>query len=329
MLTANAQLVSKIPNGQKYILKNGTSFVYLLKVQGKPYDIGVAYGTLMKEEIKDVLLEMSNWFKGKVNQTLYNDYKIPKFFLDLVSTEVLYTFMGLLELNWLVAKPYVPARLIEEMYGIADGAGVRFEDILQANMLPELTRAGCTIVGAWKNATVNQQMYQLRALDWNPDAPVNKYPLITIYFPNEDNGNIFANIGYLGMIGTLTAFSKSQIAISQKVWIPNPANSSIHWSYIGQPWTFVLRDIAQTTNTLQEAVDLMFNTKRTIMNMFGIGSGQSKEFEGVEYASNLLYTFNDLNYTANSEAHPELYGVFYWDKHPQPSNDPCLGNILK
>lgn len=60
----------------------------------------------------------------------------------------------------------------------------------------------------------------------------------------------------------------------------------------------------------------MFNANRTIMNMFGIGSGASKAFEGIEYASNLMYTFNDHNYTYNNEIHPQLDGVFYWDKHP-------------
>ncbi len=140
---------------------------------------------------------------------------------------------------------------------------------------------------------------------------------------------MFANIGYVGFIGALTAYSQKQIAISQKVWIPKPANSSIHWTYVGTPWAFVLRDVAQFANTLDEAVNMLYNTKRTIMNMFGFGSGVSRSFEGIEYASNVLYTFTDKNYTYYSDAHPQLDGVFFWDRHPQPSSDPCLGNILK
>lgn len=99
---------------------------------------------------------MVDWFKGKVSAVLVEKYKIPKFLLDMFSTEYQYAFQGLLQLNWLVAKPYTPERYIDEMYGISTAAGVPFEFVVQANMLPELTRASCTIVGAWANSTVGQ-----------------------------------------------------------------------------------------------------------------------------------------------------------------------------
>lgn len=115
------------------------------------------------------------------------------------------TFRGLIQLNWLVAQPYTPERFAEEMRGIADGSGYPYHTIVEANMLPETTRAACTIVGAWDQATVGNNLYQLRALDWVANAPINKYPSITVYHPND--GFIFANIGYAGCIFALTAFS--------------------------------------------------------------------------------------------------------------------------
>lgn len=66
----------------------------------------------------------------------------------------------------------------------------------------------------------------------------------------------------------------------------------------------MLRDVAQFATTLQDAVDMLFNTKRTVMIMLGIGSGKSRSFEGIEYSANDLYTFSDTNYTYYSAAHP-------------------------
>ena len=59
----------------------------------------------------------------------------------------------------------------------------------------------------------------MRALDWASDAPINKFPSITIYNPSEPGSNSLANIGYAGFIGSLTAFSSKGIAISEKVWV--------------------------------------------------------------------------------------------------------------
>jgi len=43
----------------------------------------------------------------------------------------------------------------------------------------------------------------------------------------------------------------------------------------------------------------------------------------------MLSVFDDKNYTYYDEFHPQLNGVMFWDQHPQPSNDSCVGNILK
>lgn len=40
--------------------------------------------------------------------------------------------------------------------------------------------------------------------------------------------------------------------------------------------------------------------------------------------------YNDKNYTHyNESSHPQRAGIAYFDKHPQPSNDDCVGSLLK
>jgi hypothetical protein len=112
-------------------------------------------------------------------------------------------------------------------------------------MLPELTRAACSIVGASSVATEGGKLFHLRALDWSPEAPVNQYPSIVIYEPSEEGSNTFANIGFLGLTGTLTAISKNGISVGEKVmYVSDPTDYPMKptTTYHGKPWMFVLRD---------------------------------------------------------------------------------------
>ena len=67
---------------------------------------------------------------------------------------------------------------------------------------------------------------------------------------------------------------------------------------------------------------------RTAMLHLGFGSLPDNTFRGVDYASNLVIFYNDQNYTRYSAEHPQMNGIFFYDKHVQPSTDPCVANIL-
>lgn len=117
-------------------------------------------------------------------------------------------------------------------------------------MFPELIKAGCTILGAWSKSTVDEKLLTLRALDWDKDAPINRNPLITVYHPVGDSGSHpFSNIGYAGLIGSLTAGGSQGVSITEKVWLPRD-KTGIPTTYKGTPWTFVLRDLAEYGTTL-------------------------------------------------------------------------------
>ena len=62
----------------------------------------------------------------------------------------------------------------------------------------------------------------------------------------------------------------------------------------------------------------------------GFGSLPDNTFRGVDYATNVLIFYDDKNYTRyDSVAHPQLDGVFFYDRRVQPSTDTCVANILK
>ena len=73
-------------------------------------------------------------------------------------------------------------------------------------MLPEYTRAGCSILGAWGKATKNGDLIQLRALDWDVNNPINRSPTLVVYDLAEKGSHPFVNVAWPGFVGSLTGF---------------------------------------------------------------------------------------------------------------------------
>lgn len=49
---------------------------------------------------------------------------------------------------------------------------------------------------------------------------------------------------------------------------------------------------------------MVYNTNRTCSIHVGIGSKESREFEGLDYSWKILNVYNDKNYTHYNDAHP-------------------------
>lgn len=154
------------------------------------------------------------------------------------------------------------------MAGISAGTNGRlsYEDVRRMNYIPELVKAQCSIVGVWGPATADNKLYHLRALDWSVDAPMNKYPAVMIYEPSEPGASPTANIGYLGLIGSITGISKLGISVGEKIlidrdgtlWNPRPTTT-----YFGKPWTFVTRDTIMFSKNHNDVYNSLNSAPRT------------------------------------------------------------------
>jgi len=92
-------------------------------------------------------------------------------------------------------------------------------------MIPEYTRAGCSILGAWGKATKNGDFIQLRALDWDNNNPIHKNPILVFYDLEEKGSKPFVNVGVSGFVGSLTGFSET-MGVSEKVRKQNPVKEN-------------------------------------------------------------------------------------------------------
>ena len=96
----------------------------------------------------------------------------------------------------------------------------------------------------------------------------------------------------------------------------------------GNPWTYVFRDLMYETHDLKSAIAFLNSTHRTCAIHIGLGSVEDHSFRMIEYSYKTLNVYDDKNYNHYSKNHPQRNGVAYWDKHAQPSDDACVGDLL-
>ena len=172
------------------------------------------------------MLNTLDYGKDKIEE-IAKKLNITEDYADAVWEDLEPIVFDLLDENWEIAEPYIPQRWKDELQGIADGAGgkVDYDLLRRVNMVPELIQAACTITGSWGEASADGKLYHLRALDFLPDAKISQFPAIIIYESTEPGSHTVANIGYLGLIGSLTAISKIGISVGEKVMYSlNPDN---------------------------------------------------------------------------------------------------------
>jgi len=182
---------------------------WVIHVYGTPYEMGYAHGTMMKPEAQAMINRTMQYLYSQAEQQLQF---LPTWLRDWVAE------VGLdVALDWTanVTAPFTGDYFFEEMHGLADGAGIDYQDILRVHMIGELTQGDCSMYGAWGSATAaTGHTMQLRALDWDTSGPFRDYPAVVVYHPSS-LGHAFANVGFVGWIGALTGQSSKQMAISE------------------------------------------------------------------------------------------------------------------
>jgi len=297
---AEPQFISSVEYGKLYTVGPQNQHLYLVHLYGDPYQMGFAHGTLLREQIITFITEV--W--------QYVESEVP---LDTVYPELVnYTVEEALALQAAATRPYTPDYWYEEMQGLSDATGIPFESILRIHMLPELTKGSCSMFGAWGNATasINGKLLQLRALDWDTDGPFKNYPALVVYHPH--NGHTFANLGFTGWIGSITGVSSTRMSISE-IGVSYPDSTFGKESRFGYPFVFVLRDILQFDDFVENTTRRLNTTHRTCDLILGAGSGIETEFRGYEYSYSTLNAYNWYDMEPYNETwHPRIENIVYW-----------------
>lgn len=228
----------------------------VLHVKGTPYEMGFQTGSLLKDDCK---------------QLLHNLFEIK-------AKELTVDFMGMklgpqhaISLIFKFQRPFIPQRYIEEMEGVADGAGVDRETVFIANSIPELFH--CSGFALLPETTKDDSILHGRVLDYGVDWGLQDHAVLVIA---EPDGYIpFANVTYAGFIGSVTGMNAEQISVGEM-----GGKGAGKWA--GTPMSFLMRRVLEEAHSLDEAVAIFRDSPRTCEYYYVFADGETGTAVGMD-----------------------------------------------
>ena len=131
------RLIRTIENGALYQVGVGEDQSWLVHVWGMTgYDYGVAYGTLLSEQVQQFMPKVYQYLEQQIIDNL-DRIKLPTWLKEIVVDKGM-TF-ALDALNAL-AEPHMEKEIYEEIRGIADATKVDYKLLVRLHLFGELTR---------------------------------------------------------------------------------------------------------------------------------------------------------------------------------------------
>lgn len=261
--------------------------VRVLHVSGTPRQMGRQAGALTGGMIERVLARTSGIFAAA---------GLPEVLLHQV-----------VDRCWERLRPFAPARYLDEMAGIAEGArehgaeitendlhrlvtmtnldmwrrDERFAEMLGPDAaaylerLDEVPALSCTMFAVWGERTEGGKLFALRNLDWVSQAGIHEERLITVYRPAGRNA--FVSIGYAGGVGCLAGMNEKGISLSQV------GAFSAAEELDGIPWVLMARQVLEEADTLDEGAAIIRNAAHTLGYNFLVANGDPERYGTPDY----------------------------------------------
>ena len=217
-------------------------------VAGTPYEMGLSLGALAKPEIQALA---------------------PRFLAAAQAAKSDACSSAKLDEAWRTMEPYMSARFKEELHGLAEGSGLSLAVLQRVHMIPIVSEYACSGVAIWGPATRTGHLYQIRNLDYSMDAHLQDFPCVVIYIPKKGIPHI--NPSFAGGIGCHTGMNAEGITLSQ---IGDSPGSDKPYDLHGLHFMMMFRDILYSAKTLDQAVQMIKDTKRIKKYHFVVGDGK-------------------------------------------------------
>lgn len=245
---------SALAAGYRTSVGSGADLIPVVVVSGTPYEMGFAYGQLMQAEVASCM---------------------DGYLATAQAEDPVRNSDAALDAAWATVEPYVNARFIEEMQGVADGAGVSYDLLRRAHSISIQGNYSCSGVALWGPASRDRHLYQIRNLDYTTNAGLQDYPVIVVYIPNT--GIAHACPAFAGFVGAVAGMNASGITLTEKGATPG---SDYPFDLNGVPFFAMARDILQDAATLEQSLAIVQNASRIKKYYYVIGDG--RQLKGVK-----------------------------------------------
>ena len=228
----------------------------VLHLKGTPYEMGYQHGALLRDHVRENL-EYVLKVRGDVPLVSLGPVDVkPR---DLIKTIVK------------IQDNYVPRKYVEEMRGLADGAGLSLEHARIGNFIPELFH--CSGFALSGKATKDGTLYHGRVLDYAIDWGLQDHAVIVVAEPA--GGIPFVNVTYAGFIGSVTGMNARHVSIGEM-----GGRGLGHWE--GVPMAFLVREALEKGEDLDAALAVFRDTPRTCQYFDVVADGKTNRAVGME-----------------------------------------------
>jgi len=265
-------------HGPAYLEQIGETRVLHLK--GSYYDMGYQHGALLKEEIR-------------LGATLIRTVGRVAWKKDFVKSS---------REAWERSSAHIPQKYKEELEGMAEALGMPVEEVQEFNIFPELFH--CSGFAFWGNATADGALLHGRVLDYMREIGMDQWAIIIVQEP--ENAHAFVNVGYAGLIGSVTGMNVQHVALGEM-----GGGGAEKWD--GMPMTFLMRECLEMGTTLEDACRIMRENPRTCEYYYVISDAKAQGGRGD--AVGVASTPDDIQFIGPNEFHKLL---------PRPVEDAVL-----
>jgi len=251
--------------GQGYLMERDG--IKILHLKGTPMEIGMQQALLLGEEAD----RLRQYVDPSMQEHKGLDALVWGFQEFYMKTKLTPTFVR-----------NIPQRYIDEMqgfvYAISGGLETNIEPVLTENVFQELALMMCTSLAAFGSASVDGGLYHARNLDNSLPLEMVQSALVAIV---EAEGRLpYITLTYPGNFGVMHAVNSAGISVSMNYSLSS--DSSID----GVPLVFLLREIAENAETLDEALQIIKETPRTIGLNILVGDAKIPQAVVVEVSAN-------------------------------------------
>jgi hypothetical protein len=186
---------------------------------------------------------------------------------------------------------HIPAEYIEEMRGIAEGAGVSYEQILLLHTHADMVHFGkewgrvtdgrqrkqeslCSNFVAFGPATVGGKVYHGRNLDWTTGTGIQEFATVLIAEP--EGGVPFALVAWAGCAGGVTGMNAEGITFGEMT------SSTADETLDGLPLFLACRRILDSCRDLAEVEQFVKSCPGTTGWNFMIADGDAQDALAIE-----------------------------------------------
>ncbi|MEW6104468.1 MAG: C45 family autoproteolytic acyltransferase/hydrolase [bacterium] len=228
--------------------KEGIPFLYLA---GKPYNVGLQYGVLLKKRINEFYREVDDYKKGMLKRAPWYKRVFARLFSNIMLN---------LKINSL--KKGLPQGYLAQLKGLSDGSGIRLEDILFVTFFMEIIRECSSFIIQAEDGRIVQG----RNFDFNVEF-LGNYPVVVDY--SIENRLRCISIGFIGVFPITTGVNEKGLSYSI-----NLAGGL----YSGKDYSRVLEfnRVLETCKNLAEAENLLKGFKAKEGFLLCLGSQEDK-----------------------------------------------------